>query len=125
MTDGNQFFIFLVCVSCGIVGGIVYDVFYCLRVFVRARAAEIAADLCFFLFFAGLYLFVSLLFELPDLRFYMFAGCLIGLGLYLKSFHGIVAFFAKKVYNRIDKVKSKRRTEKKSCVVRKKKRKES
>jgi len=100
MTEANEFYIFLVCVTCGIAGGVVYDLFYILRAFLRVRAAEIAADVCFCLFFIGLYIFVSLMFGLPDLRFYMFLGCLIGLLLYIKSFHGIVAFFLKKVYNR-------------------------
>lgn len=125
MTDGNQFYIFLVCASCGIAGGVVYDMFYLLRTFVRVRAAEIAADVCFFAFFAGMYLFVSLLFGLPDLRFYMFLGCLIGLLLYLKSFHRIVAFFAEKVYNRVKDKKQKQKAEEKLCRIRKRRRKES
>ena len=115
MTDGNQFYIFLVCVSCGIAGGVVYDMFYLHRTFVRVRAAEIA----------GMYLFVSLLFGLPDLRFYMFLGCLIGLLLYLKSFHRIVAFFAEKVYNRVKDKKQKQKAEEKLCRIRKRRRKES
>ena len=68
MTDGNQLYIFLVCVSCGIAGGVVYDMFYLLRTFVRVRAAEIAADVCFFAFCAGGYVFVAMGVVLPEWR---------------------------------------------------------
>ncbi len=46
-------------------------------------------------------MFVSVMFEFEGLRLYMFLGCVLGALLYLKSFHIIVAFSVKKVYNRV------------------------
>lgn len=103
MSDGNQIYIFLVCVTCGIAGGVLYDALYCIRYPFQSKWVKIVTDTLFFILFAGIYLFVSVLFELPSLRFYMFLGCIAGLFLYLKSFHKIVAFFARKVYNGITK----------------------
>ncbi|MDE7158126.1 MAG: hypothetical protein K2N74_00975 [Clostridiales bacterium] len=105
MSDGNQIFIFLVCVTCGLAGGVLYDALYCIRYPFRARWVKIVFDVFFFVLFAGIYLFVSVLFELPNLRLYMFFVCLVGLFLYLKSFHKIVAFFTEKVYNGVIRIK--------------------
>ena len=99
MNGGDQFFIFLVGTLCGIVSGVLYDFIYCVRYPFRALWVRIATDILFFLLFAGLFLFVSVVFSLPAVRFYMFGGCLAGFFLYLKSFHKIVAFFAEKIYN--------------------------
>ncbi|MBO5046418.1 MAG: spore cortex biosynthesis protein YabQ [Clostridia bacterium] len=100
MSETSPIFIFLVCITCGIASGIIYDAGYLVRTFFRARIITIVTDVCFFLFFALLYVFLSLTFGLPNVRAYMLFGCLFGLFLYVKSFHGIVAFFSKKVYNR-------------------------
>ncbi|MGN1078033.1 MAG: spore cortex biosynthesis protein YabQ, partial [Candidatus Gallimonas sp.] len=89
MTVGNQIYVFLSCVLCGVAGGFLYDFFFSLRLPFRTIWAKIVADLCFFVSFAGLYLFLSLLFSFPPLRIYMLAGCLFGLVLYLKSIHKI------------------------------------
>lgn len=96
---GNEIYIFLSCVLCGVMGGIGYSFFYCIGIVFRGRIAHFVLEVCFFLLFAGIYLFVSVLFGLPSLRLYMFAGCLIGLVLYEKSLHKSVAFLAEKVYN--------------------------
>ncbi len=129
MTGADQFYIVLVCASCGAAGGIAYDFFYLVRRFFPSRATDIVCDVAFFLVFAGIYLFVSLLFALPDFRIYMFLACLAGLILYLKSWHGIVAFFAEKVYNKVVKrgrmSALQRNTEKKICRISRKRRKES
>ena len=63
MTVGNQIYVFLSCVLCGVAGGILYDFFFSLRLPFRGIWAKIVADVCFFLCFAGLYLFLSLLFS--------------------------------------------------------------
>lgn len=112
MNEYSQFFNFLICITCGIAGGFVYDFFYCVRYPFHAKWVKIVTDVIYWVFFAALYLFVSILTGMPNLRFFTFAGCVIGLFLYLKSFHKIVAFFARKVYNRLHKV----RKERNSCT---------
>ena len=86
MTDADQIYIFLVCVACGCAGGVLYDVLYCALYAFQNKWVKIARDFCFFLVFSVLFLYVSVLFELPDFRLYSFIGCLGGLFLYLKSF---------------------------------------
>ncbi len=48
-----------------------------------------------------MFIFISVMFDFDRLRLYMILGCLLGALLYLKSFHVIVAFSVKKVYNGI------------------------
>ena len=103
MTGADQFYIFLVCVSCGIASGVFYDVIFCLRYFFRSRWVNFATDVFFFLLFTAGYLFISVTFSLPAFRLYMFAGCLFGLFLYAKSVHKIIAFFMERLYNSIKK----------------------
>ena len=104
-----QFFIFLICLCCGIISGVFYDVLYVARslIFLRASrrpaAKTVAAAVCdmlTFAFLAALYVFASVLFDFPNARFYMFLACFCGILLYIKSFHIIVAFLINKLYNR-------------------------
>lgn len=105
-----QIFIFLTCVSCGIVSGIVYDVLYIARCAVcgihkraytvKDRIFTAFCDILYFLIFAAGFVFVSVMFEFDSLRLYMLLGCGLGALLYIKSFHVFVAFFVKSVYNK-------------------------
>lgn len=118
-----QFYIFLTCLFVGIIGGIIYDVIYVIKVVMfglpcaekkrgdngkkrekAERGAGMFFDVLFFLLFSALSIFIGTLFSFPDFRSYMFMGNLLGLLLYLKSFHIIVAFFIKRVYNITRKV---------------------
>ena len=101
MNGADQFYIFLVCAVYGVFSGVIYDVIYCAVLPFKKGWVKIAGDLLFSAIFILLYLFLSLLFSFPAFRLYMFLGCAVGFYLYLKSFHKIVAFFALKVYNRI------------------------
>lgn len=102
-------YIFTVCLFCGVISGVAYDVLYIVRCLacgvkkenytVKDRIFIIICDLIYCLLFAAGFIFVSALFGFGDLRLYMLAGCALGALLYLKSFHIIVAFLANKVYN--------------------------
>ncbi|MDE7083554.1 MAG: spore cortex biosynthesis protein YabQ [Clostridia bacterium] len=112
-----QFFIFMVCLLCGIVSGVVYDVLFVARTVlcgvdksvytVKDKIFIIAADILYCLVFAAGFIFTSVMFDFEGLRLYMLIGCLLGALIYLKSFHLIVAFLCKKVYNGITKLKEK------------------
>lgn len=109
----TQFHVFLICASCGFLGGILYDFFYCVSYpLKRFRSVKIAADILFCLTFSGVFLLLSLQLHLPPLRFYLCLGLLLGLLLYWESVHKLVAFLAQKVYNRIVHTFRKRRKEK-------------
>ncbi|MDE5942580.1 MAG: spore cortex biosynthesis protein YabQ [Clostridia bacterium] len=106
-----QIFIFITCVCCGVVSGIVYDVLYIARCAVcgvekRAYTVKdkifvIASDIIYTLVFAAMFIFTSVMFDFYELRLFMLLGCVLGAILYLKSFHVFVAFLAGKVYNKV------------------------
>lgn len=112
-----QFFIFMTCLFCGIVSGVVYDVLYIARTVLcgadkpaytlKDKIFVIAADILYCLVFAAGFIFTSVMFDFEGLRLYMLIGCFLGALIYLKSFHLIVAFFCKKVYNKITEIKEK------------------
>ncbi len=110
-----QIFIFITCALSGIISGVAYDVLYIVRCIlcgpytaaytVKDRIFLVACDFLYCVIFAALYIFMSVLFNFGDLRLYMLLGCAAGAFIYLKSLHLIVAFFVKKVYNKINKRK--------------------
>ena len=103
-------FVFITCTCCGVVRGIVYDVLYIARsavcgirkeaFTVKDRIFTVACDILYCLIFAAGFVFISVMFDFDSLRLYMLLACFLGAFLYLKSFHVIVAFFVKKVYNK-------------------------
>lgn len=104
-----QIYIFMICLFCGVVSGIAYDVLYIARsalcgveisaYTVKDKIFLAICDLLYCAVFAAGFIFVSVMFGFEDLRLYMLLGCALGAIIYLKSFHIIVAFFARKVYN--------------------------
>ena len=92
MTDANQIYTFLVCVLCGVGSGIVYDLFYCVRFSFKRSWIRIASDIAFCVVFTVIYLFVSVMMGLENLRLYTFVGCILGIFLYLKG-------SSKRIYN--------------------------
>ncbi len=110
-----QLFIFLMCALCGVCSGVVYDVLYVARVFVcgtnkvnytlKDKIFTCVCDLIYFTVFAAMFIFLSVCFEFYEIRAYMLAGNVLGAIIYLKSFHIIIAFLIKKVYNIINRNK--------------------
>lgn len=94
---------------CGVASGTVYDLLYVARVFVcginkskytvKDKIFTCICDLLYFIVLAAAFVFVSVCFEFYSLRLYMVVGCALGVIIYLKSLHLIIAFFIKKVYN--------------------------
>ena len=104
-----QIYIFIICLFCGVISGVVYDVLYIARCSlcgidksaytVKDKIFLIICDLLYCLVFAAGFIFVSVIFDFENLRAYMLIGCVVGAIIYLKSFHIIVAIFVRKVYN--------------------------
>lgn len=99
----GQAYYFLICILCGVSSGVLYDVFYLVKRFLTGEKTGLLLDVLFFLLFAGMYIFLSVLLGFPDFRLYLFLGCLIGLVLYLKSVHIILDFLVNMLYNKIEK----------------------
>ena len=108
----------MTCLGCGIVSGVVYDVLYIVRCVlcgvdkraytVKDKVFLVACDFFYCLVFAASFIFISVMFGFDNLRAYMLLGCALGALIYLKSFHIIVAFFVRKVYNKINEKKEQR-----------------
>lgn len=114
-----QIFIFMTCMLCGVLSGIIYDVLFIARTFVcgvdkkkytlKDKIFTVICDILYFAVFAAMFIFVSVLFEFYKIRLYMLIGSALGAIIYLKSLHLIIAFFIKKVYNKINITKNLRR----------------
>jgi hypothetical protein len=104
-----QIFIFLTSCLCGILSGVVYDVFYIARYIVcgfdkgaytvKDKIFTAVCDVLYFIIFAAMFIFTSVLFGFYRLRLYMLVGAAFGAILYLKSLHIFLAYFVKRVYN--------------------------
>lgn len=104
-----QIYIFIICLFCGVISGVVYDILYVVRCALsgidksaytlKDKIFLIVCDLLYCLTFAAGFIFVSVMFDFENLRAYMLIACVIGASIYLKSFHIIVAFLVKRVYN--------------------------
>ncbi len=92
--------VFLICVFIGVLGGVIYDVFFLPRDLCRKKWLRFVCDFLFCLCFGAFYLFSAVCLGLPSIRFFHLLGLLLGLFLYLKSFHKIIAFLSGKLYNK-------------------------
>lgn len=114
-----QIYIFIICLFCGVISGVVYDILYVARCSlcgidksvysVKDKIFLVISDLLYCLIFAAGFIFVSVMFDFENLRLYMLLGCVLGAIIYLKSFHIIVAFFVRKVYNIVTLAKEKKK----------------
>lgn len=96
----EQLYVFAVCLFAGLLSGGIYDVIWLVKRLRPGRTLGIVLDAVFFVLFSLLYIAVAVWFGLPYFRLFMLLGCLVGLLVYLKSCHRMVAFFCKWLYNR-------------------------
>lgn len=108
-----QLRIFALCLACGVLSGIVYDLLYIIR---RAASGKVrvgrsvrgfvvaaVCDIAYALALSAMFVALSVAFSFPDVRAYMLLSVILGAALYIKSFHIMVAFFINRVYNIIRK----------------------
>lgn len=110
MNGADPLYIFLVAATCGAACGGGYDLLCALRAPVRLRPVVFFTDLLFGGLCAVLWLFVSSSLGFPSLRLYHLLAGVAGFALYRKSLHKIVAFFAKKLYNKVKQLRRGRKT---------------
>lgn len=125
MDTKNQFIFFLLSVSIGLAGGLLYEIFAIVRLLFgcdrgKRKAVGIASDILFGLTFSFFAVCASYFLRFPDFRGYFSLGWLIGLIIYSKTLRIILAFFEKVCYNIIAKMvkraKSKEKTLKKERI---------
>ena len=122
MDTKHQFYYFCICVAVGFFSGIAYEVFSLIRAVFggprgKCRVLGIGLDIAFFVVLLLITTTTAFVFRFPAFRVYMWAGYAVGLILYSKSLHRMVAFFQNICYNRIakriEKTKTRRKTLKK------------
>ena len=107
MDTFNQFSRFFVCILIGILGGFLYELVSLIAIPVVKKVENILrflADVLFFISFAFLCIVALNYLIFPDFREYYYLGFVLGLILYLKTFHKAVDFFKNMCYNGIRKL---------------------
>jgi hypothetical protein len=106
VTSG-QFIYFLGAVTFGGIFGVLYSVITAVKSLIKnQKLCKILGgilEIIFFLFLSVSFLFYRNFYGYPSLRAYMVVGVILGLILYAKSFHLLLAKAGKVVYNRINK----------------------
>lgn len=95
----SQFYVFLSCLSFGVIIGVLYSIMALIKNFIKKNFIKIILDILYFLLFAILFILYAFYFNFPNFRWYMIFGVLLGNFLYAKSFHIILANFCKRLYN--------------------------
>lgn len=109
MDTSNQFTVFALCLFVGFVSGVVYEAFAFGRFLLGCKKGKqkvlgAALDILFFIAFACVCTTFAYTFRFPNFRVYIWIGYFLGLILYLKTLHQIVAFFENMCYNGINKL---------------------
>lgn len=109
MDTQNQFFVFLLCICVGFLGGILYEPFALARLVLgcergKSKPLGVALDVLYWLCFALLTVLAAFVFRFPEFRTYMWIGYALGGIIYAKTLRKIVAFLENMCYNKIIKV---------------------
>ena len=121
MDSQNQFAFFLLSLSIGFVGGLLYEPFGFLRRLFgcdrgKWKPLGVGLDIAFGISFSVLCVFASFCMRFPDFRGYMCLGWTVGGAIYLKSLHRIVAFCEKVCYNVLVKIVTKAKGKEKTLL---------
>ena len=97
----GQIYAVSACLLAGIAAGLCCEPFAAVSALTRerARAVSVLSDILYGVAAAAAFVCIATAFSLPDLRFYMLFFCGLGFLLWNRSFHRILAFWSKKLYN--------------------------
>ena len=104
----NQFYVFLSCLSFGGASGVIFFIFWLVKYKIKNKIIRAVIDVLTSLIVTVLYVFYSFYMQFPSFRAYMILGVILGIYLYVKSFHIILAILCKKIYNILKKNKEKK-----------------
>ena len=89
----------IICLFIGEICGLVYEPFSLLKSIINKKLINHVLNFTFLFLSAFIYTLMTAKFSLGNFRLYMAVFFLLGLILYLNSFHKIIAFFIIRVYN--------------------------
>ena len=99
----HQFYVFIACISFGGISGLMFSATQTLKYYIKNKLIKVVLDVFVFIALAGGYVLYSHVLKFPNTRIYMLAGVFLGIVLYFKSFHIILAKYLKKLYNIVSK----------------------
>ncbi len=105
MTFDAEFHFYYAIILCvyGISTGFLYDLFYFFELFIKNKIFQAVLDILFWACAFFIYFFVNQKYKFSSQRFYFLLAFLGGFWLQHKSFHKVLAFLFKKVYNKVNK----------------------
>ena len=98
----NQFYVFIACMAFGGVGGVLFSVFFAIKFFIKNAIFKRVIDVLIFILLGIIFVIYSYFMNFSDLRVYMIIGVFVGILMYFKSLHILLAKFFKKHYNIIN-----------------------
>ena len=101
----NQFYFFILSVSIGFVLSPLFSVSDLFKSKLKRLWIRTIFDVIFFALFGVFYCRLFFVYGFPNLRPYMIMGAIVGIVLYKKSFHFILAKIIEKAYNITIKIK--------------------
>lgn len=118
MDTKGQFTYFLLSVTVGFIGGLLYEIVAFFRLLLgskhkKARIIGGVLDVFFGITFGIFCIYACYFLRFPDFRGYMMLGWGIGFIIYAKTLRRIVAFLEKVCYNTITKMGKRAKTDKK------------
>ena len=122
MDSKQQLYFFCLSVVLGFLGGPLYEPFWVIRALLKCAKGKnkgigIALDVLFFIAFSVYCVFGSFWCGFPDFRAYMWIGFALGLIIYSKILHRIVAILGKVCYNSFTKIGKKAKKTKKELLT--------
>lgn len=89
------------CLLAGILSGIVCEPFFAVNYCMNRKIIHIIADILCAIVSAATFILICICFRISDFRIYMALSMIVGFLLYKISIHRILAFFGKRLYNKI------------------------
>ena len=103
----NQFGVFVVCFSIGGVCGALFSISALFKFVIKSVKVSWIFDVFAFILTSVIYVYTSHKLNFPNYRAYMTVGVFVGIFVYLKSFHILLAKINKKAYNILKRKKVK------------------
>ncbi len=98
--SGGQFYVFVATIAFGGACGIFFSLSSLLKLKIKSDLLRIFPDFFSFLIVAILYVFYAKWMSFPNFRAYMPLGVIVGITIYFKSFHILLAKCVKNLYNK-------------------------
>ncbi len=108
--SSGQFYVFIACVAFGGGVGVIFSISSLIKVKISNVIIRVVPDFIAFLIISVLYVLYAHKLYFPNFRLYMPIGVIVGIIIYFKSFHILLANCVKKLYNlNIKKIRNKRK----------------